>query len=199
MKFIDRAFATTVAVFALGSVAGALAVSSLPPLRVMIGTLLVVRLLKPVQEASLFGSSVLVMLIFANNSTTVLLSFVYPLILGKVRWTPTPSQKTMKLLLGGFSALAGFLIGFLNLGAILAWAWENGGWLMLQHLLAVSWLHGPVEFLFILLAVAEPLRLRGIANRGIGLVDAVKEDWKLICICLIGLLASAIVQVLARA
>jgi len=39
--------------------------------------------------------------------------------------------------------------------------------------------------------------LIGIAKRGIGLVDAVKEDWKLICICLVALLASAIVEVLA--
>jgi hypothetical protein len=62
-----------------------------------------------------------------------------------------------------------------------------------------SWLHGPLEFLFVLLAVAEPLRLTKIKDGRIGLVDAVKEDWKLLCICLLGLLASAMIEVFVLA
>lgn len=199
MKFIDRAFATTLTAFAIGSFTGALAVSTFPPMNTFVGTLLAVRLLAPVQEVSVFGSTALVLLIFANNSTTVLLSFLYPFILGKVHWTPTPSPKTTKRLLAWFTLLAGFLIGFFNLGAILMWALESGGWPRLYRLLVTSWLHGPLEFLFILLAVAEPLRLAESADGWTGLVEAVKEDWKLISICLVGLLASSVVEVLALA
>jgi hypothetical protein len=199
MKFIDRAFAITVAAFALGSVTGAVAVFALPPLNTFVGTLLTVRLLGPVREASMFGSIALALLIFGNNSITVLLSFLYPFILGKVSWTPAPSLGTMNRLLAWFSGLAGFLIGFFDLGATLGWAWEKGGGLWVYRLLARSWLHGPLEFLFVLLAVAEPLRLTKMKDRRISLVDAVKEDWKLFCICLLGLLASAMIEVFVLA
>jgi len=199
MKFIDRAFAITVAAFALGSVTGVLAVSTLPALNTFVGTLLTVRLLGPVREASIFGSIALVLLIFGNNSITVFLSFLYPFVLGKVRWTPAPSLGTMNRLLAWFSGLAGFLIGFFDLGATLGWAWKNGGLLWVHRLLATSWLHGPLEFLFVLLAVAEPLRLTKITGGGIAPVDTLKEDWKLLCISLVGLLASAIVEVFVLA
>ena len=199
MKFIDRAFAITVAAFALGSVTGALAVFALPPLNTFVGTLLTVRLLGPVREASMFGSIALVLLIFGNNSITVFLSFLYPFVLGKVRWTPAPSLETMNRLLAWFSGFAAFLIGFFDLGATLGWAWVNGGGLWAYRLLVTSWLHGPLEFLFVLLAVAEPLRLTKITGGGIALVDTLKEDWKLLCICLVGLLASAIVEVFVLA
>ena len=198
MKFIDRAFAITLTAFALGSVTGALAIFTLQPFKTFVGALLLARLLAPVREVSVFGSAALVLLIFANNSATVLLSFLYPIILAKVRWTPTPPAKTMRHLLAWFSVLAGFLIGFFNLGATLTWAWESRGPTRFDRLLASSGLHGPFEFLFILLAVAEPFRL---TMTGVGwgeLSSAIRKDWKLLCFCLIGLLISATVEVLVR-
>jgi len=199
MKFLDRAFAITVAAFTLGSATGVVAVSTVPALNTFVGTLLTVRLLGPVREASTFGSIALILLIFGNNSITVFLSFLYPFILGKVRWTPAPSPGTMNRLLAWFSELAGFLIGLFDLGATLGWAWKNGGGLWVHQLLATSWLHGSLEFLFVLLAVAEPLRLTKTTGEGIAPVDTLKEDRKLLCICLVGLLASAIVEVFVLA
>jgi len=199
MKYVDRAFAMTLTAFTLGSIAGAVAVFSIPPFEGFVATLLTVRLLAPVQTAAGFGNTVLILLIFSNNCVPVLLSYLYPIILGRIRWTPPLFSATMRRLLAAYSLLAGFLVGFLNLGATLAWARINGGWMLVDRLVATSWLHGPLEFLFILLAVAEPLRLTSGMERGGELVERRNEDWKLFCFCLIGLLVSALVEVLARA
>ncbi len=197
MKFIDRAFLMTLAAFTLGAGTGVLATLTLLPLDLLIGRLIVVRLLEPVQAASTFGSAVLVLLIFANNAVAVFLSFLYPLILGKVRWTPTPSARTMQRLLAAFSVLIGFLIGFFNLGATLGWAWESGGWIRLNHLLAVSWLHVPIEFLAVLICVAEPLRIM-CEPRHDGITQSLRSDLVLLVASLIVLLGSAAIEVLLR-
>ena len=197
MKFIDRALLITLAAFTLGACVGALATLTLLPLDLLIGTLIVVRLLEPAQAASMFGSAVLVLLIFANNAVAVLLSFLYPLILGKVRWTPTPSARTMQRLLAWFSVLAGFLIGFFNIGATLGWVWENGGWVRLDRLLTMSWLHAPIEFIAVLICVAEPLRIMW-GPRHDGIAQSVRSDLVLLMASLIVLLGSAAIEVLFR-
>lgn len=198
MRPVDRAFAITLAAFAAGSTAGIDAVLGLPPLQPLIGSLLETRMLTPVTAVSAFGDVALVLLIFANNSVPVLLSFLWPFILGKVCWTPPLAASTMGRLLGAYTVLVAFLVGFFDLGATLGWAWLAGGDALVSRLLVASWLHGPFEFLFVLLAVSEPLRLTS-TTKGYGdLVAATKKDWKLALACLAGLLLTAVVEVLMR-
>ena len=97
----------------------------------------------------------------------------------------------MNRLLSSFSKLCGFLIGFLDLGATLTVAYTNGGEGLLNKLIATSWFHAPLEFFFVLLAVAEPLRLVGRS----GMLNLVRKDFGLLVICVLGLLVSALVEV----
>jgi hypothetical protein len=197
MKFIDRAFAATLAAFLLGSLAGALLVASSLPFRDFMAVLINTRALGPVRGASAFGEVAILLLVFVNNLVPVVLSFLYPLMIAKIRWEPAISDSTRNRLLGAFSLLTGALLGFFDLGATLILVLEIGGTVTVTRLLEASWVHAPLEFLFVLLCVAEPLRtlLRPTAPDGI--IGSLRGDLKLLFICLIGLLASAAIEVLA--
>ena len=89
-------------------------------------------------------------------------------------------------------------MGFFNLGATLTLVAELRGPSMVNGLLASSWVHAPLEFLFVLACVSEPLRL---ALRRIDAKEIAKflhADANLFFICLVGLLASAAIEVFAR-
>lgn len=197
MKFIDRAFAATTMAFVIGSFAGALLTASSLVFREGMVFLVNARAIAPVRGASAFGGVVVMLLVFANNCFPVALSFLYPLMIAKVRWTPPIRTSTRNILLTGFSLLTGGLIGFFNLGAILMLVSEIGGPAMLNRLLATSWLHAPFEFLFVLICVAEPLRI--VLNRagGNGTVRPLRGDLEILLISLVGLLASAAIEVFA--
>jgi hypothetical protein len=135
------------------------------------------------------------LLILANNSVPPFLSFLYPLIIGKVKWTPSLSEGTENFLLVAFSELCGFLIGFFDLGAILMFAWQTGGGGFVNLLLARSYVHGPLELLLVLLCVAEPMRLVRSRRGNMKLVKALMRDLWLLVFCVIGLLITAAVEV----
>ncbi len=85
------------------------------------------------------------------------------------------------------------LLGFFNLGATpLTHVASLKGLSTVTGLLATSWLHAPLEFFFVLVYVTEPLRLAVRGSQGDELVKFLRADLKLLVICLIGLLASAI-------
>lgn len=195
MKIADRAFALTLAAFSLGALVGAVVVASSELIQGLMIALVHFRLVGPVKSASTLGSTVLVLLIFANNSIPVLLSFVYPVIVGKVTWTPPFSREGKVRLMFSLSVFCGFLIGFFNLGAVLSVAWSLGGVGLVDSLLSASWVHGPVEFFLVLVGVSEPLRLVSEKGASLNLAEGVKRDLKLLVVCLIGLLISAVLEV----
>jgi hypothetical protein len=198
MKPIDIAFGITLLAFGLGSAAGAMLTAFSPTFREILLLLINFRVIFPMRAATPFGEAVVMLLIFSNNCVPIALSFLYPLILGKVRWTPPIQRPTEYRLLMGFSLLAGGLLGFFNLGAPLMLVAELRGPTLLNRLLASSWVHAPLEFLFVLACVAEPLRLARntrVVDRGI--VRLLRTDLGLLLICLIGLLASAAIEVFA--
>jgi hypothetical protein len=198
MKFIDRAFGATLVAFGLGSLAGALVTALSSTFREFLLLLINSRVTTPVRAAYSLGAVALMLLIFLNNCIPVGLSFVYALILGKVRWTPQIRKVIMIRLLAAFSLLTGGLLGFFNLGATLMLVAELRGPSTVNGLLATSWLHAPLEFLFVLACVSEPLRL---AVRRVGREEIkgfLRADANLFFISLVGLLASAAIEVFAR-
>lgn len=198
MKFIDRAFGATLLAFLTGSLAGALLTAASLSFRESMGFLLNMRAIVPVRAASAVGGVAVMLLVLGNNSIPVVLSFLYPLIIAKVRWAPPLRSPTRNRLLTAFSLLTGGLVGFFNLGATLMLVSEVGGLTLVNRLLSASWVHGPLEFFFVLLCVAEPLRVVGRRSGGNGIVGSVREDLKLLFICLIGLLVSSAIEVFAR-
>lgn len=191
MKFIDRAFSITLLMFLTGALAGLALVYPNRLIQQSIVKLLQYRVIGPVKTASSVGSFAVFLLILINNTFPALLSFLYPVLLGKIHWTPPMTENRLKWLLTSFSALSGFVIGFFDLGATLAVAYTIGGQALLNRLIASSWLHGPLEFLFVLLAVSEPLRLVGRKN----ILNAVRKDWRLLLTCAMGLFVSALIEV----
>jgi hypothetical protein len=99
--------------------------------------------------------------------------------------------------LTGFSLLTGGLIGFLNLGATLMLVLEVGGFGMLNRLVAASWVHAPFEFFFVLISVAEPARIMFNRVDEAGMAGVLGGDLKILLISLVGLLASAVIEVFA--
>lgn len=196
MKFIDRAFGATLLAFVFGSLAGALLIAFFATFRKFMAFLLTARAIAPLRAASTLGGIAVTLLVFLNNCVPVLLSFLYPVIIAKVRWKPPIRDRTRNVLLGTFSLLAGGLLGFFDLGATLMLASEMGGVIMVNRLLATSWVHAPLEFLFVLICVAEPLRITGRRTIGEGLVESLRGDLKLLFISLLGLLVSAVIEVL---
>ena len=156
--------------------------------------LLQVRVLKPVQGAMTLGGVAVIILIFANNAVPVLLSFLYPILLTRIRWTPPLTQSRNQLLLIGYSLLAAYLVGFFDLGASLgSILFERGGSLVIL-LLEHSWLHGPIEFTLILLSIAEPARIAARGGTGPKIFPFSRGDAVLLLSCLIGLLTAAIME-----
>lgn len=197
MRYVDRAFGGTLAAFLLGSLAGALLTALFAPFRSFMAFLLNTRAIAPVRAASVLGDVAVMFLVFANNCVPVVLAFLYPLIIAKVRWTPPLSDQARSRLLTAFSLLTGGLVGFFNLGATLTLAYELGGSTLLDRLLATSWAHAILEFFFVLVCVAEPSRMAGVRSGGDGIVGSLRADMKLLFISLIGLLLSASIEVFA--
>ena len=90
-------------------------------------TIIQVRMLSPIQSASRVGSIALTILVFANNSVPAVLSFLYPMIVAKVNWTPPLTKKQIRILMIGYTYLSAFLTGFFGVGATLGLAWVLGG------------------------------------------------------------------------
>jgi hypothetical protein len=199
MKFIDIAFGVTLVAFGLGALAGAFVTASSLTFRDFMLLLINLRIVGPVRVATEFGRLSLMLLIFLNNCVPVTLSFAYPLIIGKVSWTPPLRASLRNSLLTAFSLLTGGLLGFFNLGATLMLVQKIGGPTLLNALLRSSWLHGPLEFLLVLACVAEPLRLTLRPRNGDEIVRFLRADTKLLFICLAGLIASAAIEVFAAA
>jgi hypothetical protein len=198
MKFIDIAFGATLVAFGLGSLAGAALTAYSFTFRDFLVLLINSRVIAPVRAATAIGGTATMLLIFLNNCVPVTLSFVYPLLLGRVRWTPPIRKATLIRLLTAFSLLTGGLLGFFNLGATLTLVAELRGPSMVNGLLATSWVHAPLEFLFVLVCVSEPLRL---ALRRIGrneIIRFLRVDANVFFLSLLGLLASAAIEVFAR-
>jgi hypothetical protein len=197
MKFIDRAFGATLLAFFTGSLAGTFLIAFSLEFRELMAFLLNTRAIVPVRAASALGSVTVMLLVLANNCVPVVFSFLYPWIIAKVRWTPPIREPTRHFLLTAFSLLTAGLLGFFNLGATLTLVSEIGGLTLLTRLLLASWVHAPLEFLSVLVCVAEPLRIVERRSGVNGIVGSLRADLKLLFICIIGLLASAAIEVFA--
>lgn len=187
MRFIDRAFAITLVTFALGATCGFFFFLTVPTLHEGMNALLYARVALPILAASSVGKTAILLLVFFNNLLPVGLSFLYPTILNRTKWNT--SARTLRRLNAAFSILTGFLLGFIDLGGILAFA-LNLGRSVLDTLVAKSWLHAPIEFFFVLIAVSEPLRLTIGKNK-----RSLRDDRELLLICLVGLFVSALIEV----
>jgi len=197
MKFIDIAFGATLVAFGLGSLAGTAVTAYSLTFRGFLLLLINSRLVAPVRAATALGGIAVMLLIFLNNCVPVALSFAYPLVIGKVRWEPPLRKATANRLLTALSLLTGSLLGFFNLGATLTLVAELRGPAMVMRLVETSWVHAPLEFLFVLVCVAEPLRLALQEKGRENFVKLLRGDASLLFICLIGLLASAAIEVFA--
>ena len=193
-QFIDRPFAISLSTFVAGALTGFLLAAQVPLFRgAMIG-MLQVRVLEPVEGALMIGSFAVVVLIFANNAVPVLLSFLYPILLVRIHWTPALTRSRSKLLLTGYSLLSAYLLGFFDLGATLGSILFERGASVVISLLSHSWLHGPMEFTLILLCVAEPARIAARGGTGSRIASFDRKDVLLLIGCLLGILASAILE-----
>jgi len=194
VRFIDRSFAISLSTFGAGALTGFLLAVLVPAFRDAMVGLLQVRVLEPVQGAMILGGLAVVILIFANNAVPVLLSFLYPILLARIPWTPPLTRSRRGLLLTGYSLLAAYLVGFFDLGASLGSILFERGESVATSLLRHSWLHGPIEFTLILLSIAEPARIAARRGIGSGITSFNRKDTVLLLGCLVGLLAAAILE-----
>ena len=195
MRFLDRPLGVAVVMFTAGSVSGAILVMYAYWTRVFLLYLIEVRMLTPVSIALASGGELAVfILIFANNSTVALLSFLYPFLIATIHWVPELASGRRRMLLTGFTLLTAFVVGFFGIGGIMALEWMTNGASGLLGLLAKSWLHGPIEVGFILACVSEPLRLADCgASADIAII--LRKDLRMLCIAVIGLLLAAVIEV----
>jgi len=185
-----------VVIFLFGSLVGAFFVLTIPSVRGPLIALLQTRMVAPVRTVSRFGNAALILLVFANNSLPVVLSFVYPLIIAKVNWTPPLNAGKKRALLGCFTWLCAFLVGLFGFGMTLAIGWVVGDGALLFHLLSGASVHGPLELFSVLLCVSEPLRLSRHSD-SIELMKSLQQDSRLLLFCLLILILSAAIEVLA--
>jgi hypothetical protein len=193
MRFIDRALALTVAVFLIGAFIGAILVVLSSNIREFSIMLFQARMLSPVQTASHLGDVAVFLLISVNNCVPAVFSFIYPLVIARVKWTPPLTERRNFLFLSGYTFVAAFLIGFFSLGAPLATGWVLGGTSTLFSLISTAKVHGPLEFAFVLVCVAEPLRIAR-ATKGMT-PSAPLDDWPLLAVSILGLLGSSAIEV----
>jgi hypothetical protein len=200
MRFIDRPLAVAGFVFLLGSLAGGSSVLMVPIIRAAVITLIQARMVTPMQRASQFGDSILLLLVFANNSIPAILSFAYPLAIAKIRWSPPLTLKKRCALMSCFTFLCAFLLGFFGFGAGLSIGWLLGGRTVVLALLYGAWVHGPLEIIAVLLCVSEPMRLSLAERRArISLTTELRRDRELLLICLLALLIAAAIEIFLRA
>jgi len=196
MRYLDRSFVLAVVMFLLGSLVGGFFVLTVPSIRGPLITLLQTRMLAPIRTVSRFGSAALILLVFLNNSLPAALSFIYPLMIAKINWTPPLSAGKKRALLGYYTWLCAFLVGLFGFGVALAIGWIVGGGSMFFNLVTGASVHGPIELLSILLCVSEPMRLAQQCDH-IDLMTGLRRDRRLLVFCLSMLLLSAAIEVLA--
>jgi hypothetical protein len=196
MKYIDRALVLAVAVFFAGALIGAFSIATLPIVRQLSFMLLQSRMVSPMRSVSRLGDFAVLLVIFINNSIPVILSFIYPITIAKIKWTPPLTARRRFMLLAGYTFVAAFLVGFFSLGAPLGLAWVFGGFPLFASLLLGAQLHGPIEFGLVLVCVAEPLRIAQ-SNERMEIMKKLSEDWSLVLISIAGLLLSAAIEVFA--
>jgi len=196
MRFIDRALGLAVAAFFAGAFVGALSVSLSPNARDFALLLVQARIVVPMRAVSRFGNVMVFTAIFLNNSVPVFLSFLYPFALGRIKWTPPLTVRRRSILLGSYTIITAFLAGLFSLGAPIAIASALGGPVLVTSFLAEARIHGPLELAFVLVCIAEPLRI--IPSSGGDLVGRLSEDRWLLPLSLAGLLASAAIEVFLR-
>jgi hypothetical protein len=194
MKFIDRAFALAVAVFLVGAFIGAISIILSSNFRALANVLFEARMLSPIRTASRLGDIAVFLVIFLNNSVPAVLSFVYPLAVDKIRWTPPLSIRRRFLFLSAYTVISAFLSGFFSLGAALASAWVLGGTNLFLSLISGARIHGPLEFAFVLVCIAEPLRVSWVTKKGAAPRKLV-DDRVLLPFSITGLLVSAAIEV----
>jgi hypothetical protein len=197
MKFIDRAFALTLAVFLAGASIGAISIILSAEVREFAISLLQGRMLSPIQTLSRLGDVAVFVGVFLNNVVPVVLSFVYPFALVRISWTPPLSKRRSFLFLSFYTIAVAFLIGFFSLGAPLATAWVLGGANLFMAMVSGVRIHGPLEFGFVLVCVAEPLRLT-LGTGENGLYRNLLHDRFLLVISVLGLLLAAAIEVFLR-
>jgi hypothetical protein len=194
LEFLDRRLAATFAVFFVGALFGCFTVTLSPSFRDIFISIIQVRMLSPIQSASRVGSIALILLVFANNSVPAVLSFLYPLIVAKVNWTPPLTKKQMRILMIGYTYLSAFLTGFFGVGATLGLAWVLGGTMAAVAILFTSRVHAPIELFFVLVCIAEPLRLAEVQVSEVTVM--LRRHIALLLISLMSLLLSAGIEVL---
>jgi hypothetical protein len=193
MKFIDRPFGLTVTVFLIGGSVGAVLTALSSEVRELALEVLQARMISPIQTASHLGDIALFLLIFLNNMAPVILSFLYPLAILRIPWTPPLTKQRHLLFLGGYTFIAAFLVGFFSLGAPLGTGWTIGGTKMLLSMISGILVHGPLEFAFVLVCIAEPMRISQVARELA--TRKLVDDRILLAFSIIGLLSSAVIEV----
>jgi hypothetical protein len=193
MRFVDRALASTIAVFCLGVVIGDAAVMLVSPFQQWAETIIQVRMLTPVQTAAEMGSIPLLLLVFLNNSIPALLSFLYPWAVVRIAWTPPLSERRRRVLMAGYTYLSGILTGLFGVGVPLGLAWALRGMSGEVSLLFAARIHAPLELFFVLVCIAEPLRLAYIDSSEV--TTKLREHALLLWVSIVGLLLSAGIEV----
>jgi hypothetical protein len=196
MKLIDRSFAVTVLVFLVGASAGAALTVLSSDVRELTMALFHARMMSPIQTVSHLGDIAVFCLILLNNSVPAVLSFVYPLVILRIKWTPPLAKQRCFLFLGGYTLIVAFLVGFFSLGAPLGTGWVLGGTKILLSLISGAMVHGPLEFAFVLVCVAEPLRIARLTRELA--VKRLSNDWKLLAIAIVGLIVSGAIEAFLR-
>ena len=98
-----------------------------------------------------FACTVMLSVLGNLSDHALVLSFVYPLAIAGIKWIPPLTERRNFFLLSGYTFVAAFLMGFFSLGTPLATAWAIGGVKILLPLISGAWIHGPLEFAFVLL------------------------------------------------
>jgi hypothetical protein len=193
MKFIDRPFGLTVASFLIGASAGAGLTAISSDVRELALGLFQARMISPIRAASHLGDIAVFLLIFANNAVPAVLSFAYSLAIIRIEWTPPLSRQRRLLFLGGYTFLVAFLVGFFSLGAPLGAVWALAGSNALGSLISGAIVHGPLEFAFVLLCVAEPFRITSLTREMA--VERLSDDLTLLGVAIVGLAGSGAIEV----
>jgi hypothetical protein len=194
LRFFDRPLAMVCAIFLLGSLVGASSIILFPGFRESFEVTLQLRMISPIETAANIGPLALFLLVFLNNSIPPVLSFIWPLAITEIPWTPPLTERRSGLLLRGFACISSFLTGFFGIGAILGLTLVTSGTGAVAILITSARIHGPLELFLVLICIAEPLRLAR-QPRITGLRGRLRGDLVLLWVALAGLFVSAAIEV----
>jgi hypothetical protein len=196
MEFVDRALAVTVTIFLLGILIGDSIVVLFPASQEPLRTIIQFRMLSPIQTAAEMGSIALFFLVFLNNSIPAVLSFLYPLAVARITWTPPLTENRRKTFMVTYTYLSALLTGFFAFGVPLGLTWIHEGTKEAISLLSTARVHGPLELFFVLACISEPLRLtQAVREETVG---KLRDHLLLLWISLAGLSLSAGIEVFMR-